>query len=123
MAKTKVTQEETESVPHEGRGISQKRLLRAVALAERLLLCRLERALLHEREIDRLIATADTLAREEGWNEKNRRELLASLGAIRCEDLPKLVGIIGILSEREREIRGEGQASGGETSGARFEDL
>lgn len=106
-----------------GTEASRKRLLRAVALSERLLVRRLERALLHEDEIDALLEAVDGAAREEGMSEKARRDLLASAGAIRCEDLTRLVGIIGILSEREREIRGEGGRS--QTGGAevRFEDL
>ena len=92
----------------------RKRLLRAVALSERLLVKRLERALLHEEEIDTLLETVDAAAREEGMSEKTRRELLAAAGAIRCEDLSKLVAIIGVLSDKERELCSRGGAVTGD---------
>ena len=105
---------------------SKKRLLRAVALSERLLLRRLERALLHEDEIDRAIELADEAAREEGWSEKSRKELLSALAAIRCEELSKSVSIIGVLAERGEMLRGEEGAarqSRGDETLERFEDM
>ncbi len=103
---------------------SRKRLLAAVTLAEEVLVCRLERVLLHEAEIDALLCTVDAAAREEGMSEKARRELLASAGAIRCEDLSRLVGIIGTLYEREREIRGaDGGRTGVTAETVRFEEM
>ena len=116
--KTKRTNEEW------GTDAARKRLLRAVGLSERLLLRRLERALDQEDEIDHLLLCADAAAREEGMSEKARKELIASAGSIRCEDLSKLVSIIGVLAEHEREIRGEaGERVGGGEGSARFEDM
>ena len=116
--KTKRTAEEW------GTDAARKRLLRAVGLSERLLLRRLERALDQEDEIDHLLLCADAAAREEGMSEKARKELIASAGSIRCEDLSKLVSIIGVLAEHEREIRGEaGERVGTGEGSARFEDM
>ena len=118
--------EKTKRKNEEGTGeASRKRLLRAVALSERLLVKRLERALLHEEEIDALLETVDAAAREEGMSEKARRDLLAAAGAIRCEDLSKLVGIIGVLSDKERELCGRDGADtgGGERSTVHFEEM
>ena len=84
---------------------SRKRLLQAVACAEALLLRRLERVKEDEARIDALLALTDEAASAEGLGEKARRELLASVNLIRCEDLSKLVSIIGVLAERERELR------------------
>ena len=119
--KTKRTNEEW------GTDAARKRLLRAVGLSERLLLRRLERALDQEDEIDQLLLCADAAAREEGMSEKARKELIASASSIRCEDLSKLVAIIGVLAEHEREIRGSagGEQDGreGEKGHTRFEDM
>lgn len=109
-----------------GSATSHKRLLRAVMLSERLLLSRLERALLHEEEIERLMEGVERLSREEGYTEKERRELLASLSSLRCEDLSKLVSIIGALSEREEALRGgagRGESIPRGEEAVRFEDL
>ena len=103
---------------------SRKRLLRAVALSERLLLRRLERAVLHEEEIDALMAAVDGAAHEEGMNEKSRKELLSAVAGLKCEDLSKLVSIIGVLSDKESEMRGERAERGaGDMEERRFEEM
>jgi len=106
-------------------GSSRKRLLRAVSLSQRLLVKRLERALLHEDEIDALLSLAQDCAVAEGMSEKGRRELLSRIEGVRCEDLSKLVSIIGLLCEKEAFLRGEGMETGaGEGSPVcRFEEL
>ena len=101
---------------------SRKRLLQAVACAEELLLRRLTRVKEDEERIDALLCLADEAATEEGMSERAKKELLSSLGLVRCEDLSKLVSIIGILAEKERELReGKGARERGET--LRFEEL
>ena len=103
---------------------SRERLLRAVALSERLLLCRLERAVLREAEIDALLLAVDTAAREEGMNEKSRKELLASVAGLKCEDLSKLVSIIGVLADKGSEMRGERSERGAsDMEERRFEEM
>lgn len=103
---------------------SRKRLLRAVALSERLLLRRLERAVLHEEEIDALLSAVDEAAREEGMNEKSRKELLAGVSGLKCEDLSKLVSIIGVLADKESEMRGERAARDAtDAEERRFEEM
>ena len=104
--------------------LSKKRLLRAVSLSERLLLRRLERALLCEDEIDALLALCAEYAAELGVSEKEKKELLLRVEALRCEDLSKLVGMIGLLLDKEAVLRGsEGGGGGGASSVCRFEDL
>lgn len=118
MAKAKKAQEECTF------DASQKRLLRAVALSERLLLRRLERAVLHEEEIDALLSAVDAAAREEGMSEKTRKEVLAAAASIKCEDLSKLVSIIGVLSDKGMELRGETREKETEaTEERRFEEM
>lgn len=104
---------------------SKKRLLRALSLAERLLLRRLERALTDEDEIDTLLSLASECALEEGMNEKTRRELLSRIESIRCEDLSKLCSIIGLLCEKEMLLgSGDGgESSAGAAAPCRFEEL
>ena len=100
---------------------SRKRLLRAVACAEELLLRRLSRIKEDEERIDALLEMTDTAASEEGMSDKARKELLAAVSLVRCEDLSKLVSIIGVLAEKERELRTNRATSGSEA--VRFEEM
>lgn len=106
-----------------GSEASRKRLLEALACAEELLLRRLTRVKEDEERIDKLLELTDVAASEEGLSEKARRELLSSVGLIRCEDLSKLVSIIGVLSEKEKELRGESKGSSRGSDAVRFEEL
>ena len=100
---------------------SRKRLLRALALAERLLIRRLERALHEEGEIDRLLELSERLFCEEHLSEKARRELLSGISSLRCEDLSKPIAMIASLYERQRGMAEEGSV--GQSEICRFEDL
>ncbi len=103
---------------------SRQRLLRAVMLSERLIVKRLERALHCEEEIDALLSLCAEYAKEVGLHEKEKKELFSRIDMLRCEDLSKIVAMIGVLCEKEAFLRGAESAGGGGTpSACRFEDL
>lgn len=103
---------------------SHARLLRAVTLSERLIVRRLERALLNEGEIDALLDFCAEFAKKAGATEKEKKELFSKIESLRCEDLSKLVGLIGMLCEKEALLSGAPSTAGAEAPVVcRFEDL
>ena len=105
-------------------GSSKRRLLRAVNLSERLLVRRLERALLCEDDIDALLSCVRDYGTDVGVSEKEKKELVLRVEALRCEDLSKLVGMIGMLLEKEALLEGgRREGSGDVPAVCRFEDL
>lgn len=103
---------------------SNVRLLRALTLSERLIVKRLERALHCEEEIDTLLSLCGEYAKEMSLSEKERKELFSRVEALRCEDLSKLVAMIGMLCEKKAILAGAEEGEGGAASAiCRFEDL
>lgn len=93
------------------RTLKKERLVRdawrGVELSFKSLLRRLERAVREEDEIDSLIELAAQAATEEGISQQERQTLLNRLRALKCEDLGKLVTVIGTLYDKQALASGE----------------
>lgn len=108
------------------RALKKERLVRdawrGVELSMRSLLRRLERAVQEEDEIDSLIALAEQAATEEGIPQQERQALLNRLRVLKCEDLGKLVTVIGTLYDKQALASGEDTVHAS-VSISPFEDL
>ena len=97
---------------------------RSINMAQSLLTRRLERALANEDAIDALIDLVDEEARERKMSEKKRHELVGMVAGLKCDDLGKLVAILGTLYDKQALAnREETEIVGGSVKLDKFEDL
>lgn len=96
---------------------------RSINMAQTLLERRLTRALENEVVIDEIISIVEASTKEEGMTEKRRRELILRVEALKCEDLGRLVSILGTLYDKQALAnREETEIVGGQVV-AKFEDM
>lgn len=100
-----------------------RRAWSSINMAQSLLARRLERAIANEDAIDALIELVDEEAIERKMPEKKRRELVGTVAGLKCEDIGKLVTILGTLYDKQALAnREETEIVGGHVV-TRFEDL
>ncbi len=101
-----------------------RRAWSSINMAQSLLARRLERALANEDAIDALIELVDEEARESRMSEKKRRELIESVASLKCDDIGKLVAILGTLYDKQALAnKEETEIVGGSVRIDKFEDM
>lgn len=108
------------------RALKKERLVRdawrGVELSVKALLRRLERAVQEEAEIDLLMTVARKAAEEEGLDPLQRTAMLNRLCGLKCEDLGKLVTVLGTLYDKQALASGDSTQNSTVTVSP-FEDL
>ena len=97
---------------------------RSIALSQALLERRLRRAVEDEALIDELLLLVDAAAKGENVASTLRQGLVSKVKALHCEDIGKLVSILGTLYDKQALAnREETEIVGGNLTVERFEDL
>lgn len=97
---------------------------RGIELSNAILLRRLERAFSEENAIDRLLDAVcdECVSQEVPYNE--RKALLAKVSTLHCEDLGKLVQVLGTLYDKQALVnKEETEILGGQVALKKFEDF
>ena len=97
------------------------RAYESIELAEEIICRQLRRALSREEELDALLTALSGLPRGE-VSEPERREILARVRELRCEDLSKTVGVLCKIYDKIL-LTEKGEVPPAEDELARFEDL
>lgn len=97
------------------------RAYESIELAEEIICRQLRRALSREEEMDALLTALSGLPRGE-VSEPERREILARVRELRCEDLSKTVGVLCKIYDKIL-LTEKGEVPPAEDELARFEDL
>lgn len=97
---------------------------RTINMTQALLERRLRRAVENESLIDGLLSFAAESTASERLSDKRRQELLSKISALQCEDLGRLVTVLGTLYDKQAlASREETEIVGGNVRVEKFEDL
>ena len=97
---------------------------RSIELSQSLLERRLRRAVDQENMIDELMLLVDESAQKEGMTQEIRRGLLSKIALLRCDDLGKIVTVLGTLYDKQAlACKEETEILGGQVTVKKFEDL
>ena len=97
---------------------------RSIELSQQILERRLARALEEETRIDELMLLVDESARKEGFTQEMRKGLLTRVAQLHCDDLGKLVQVLGTLYDKQALANKEAtEILGGQVTLKKFEDF